>query len=217
MSDLFGRRFAAVLFDMDGTLIDSTPAVERSWAQWFTERGFAADSFSRFHGVPAADIVATFVPDPAEREVAVRRINDLELADLEGIVALPGALEAFAVLPAERVAIATSCTRPLAEARIRAGELPRPRVLVTADDVEHGKPSPDPFLVAAAGLGVRPDQCLVVEDAAAGLAAGRAAGCATLAVLTGGVELPADLSVRDLSEISWQVDDSGITLAPRIL
>ena len=183
LEDLAARSFAAVLFDMDGTLIDSTPVVDRSWLRWAQEEDVDPARLAGMHGVPAAGIVERLLP-PERRAAAVRRIDAIELADTEGITVLPGAAEALVALPRGRAAIATSCTRPLALARIAATSLAAPEVVVTADDVERGKPDPAPYLLAAARLGVQAARCLVVEDAPSGLASARAAGCATLAVAT---------------------------------
>ncbi|MFI2702272.1 HAD-IA family hydrolase [Cellulosimicrobium composti] len=176
------RTFDAVLFDMDGTLIDSVPAVERSWRRWAAEHGLPdADEFQVQHGTPARTLIAALLPEDRV-EAAYDRIHALELDDNEGVTILPGTRDALAALPPERSAIVTSCTRPLAAARMAASGLVAPSVVVTADDVAHGKPDPDPFLLGARRLGVDPRRCLVVEDAPAGVASGRAAGCAVLVV-----------------------------------
>jgi sugar-phosphatase len=168
-----GRTFDAVLFDMDGTLIDSVPAVDRSWKRWAAEQGFPdAEDFQIQHGTPARALIARLLP-PERVDAAY---------DNEGVTILPGTRDALAALPDERRAVVTSCTAPLAAARMAASGLEAPRVLVTADDVAHGKPAPDPFLLGAERLGVDPARCLVVEDAPAGIASARAAGCAVLAV-----------------------------------
>lgn len=177
-----GRTFDAVLFDMDGTLIDSVPAVDRNWRRWAAEHGLPdPDDFQIQHGTPARTLIAELLPADLV-EPAYERIHALELADNEGVTILPGTRDALATLPASRQAIVTSCTGPLAAARMAASGLAAPSVLVTADDVARGKPDPDPFLLGAELLGVDPTRCLVVEDAPAGIAAARAAGCATLAV-----------------------------------
>lgn len=207
-----GRHFAAVIFDMDGTLIDSTPAVARSWLRWAGEYGIPPEKLLGNHGVPAESIVASLLPG-GDTGAALNRIGELELSDLDGVVPLPGAVEALDVLGG-RAAIATSCTAPLADARLRAAGITRPAVLVTVDDVERGKPAPDPFLAAARALGVDPADCLVVEDAPQGLRGARAAGCATLAVVTttDRSELEADLVVENLSRVQWQIADEGIAV-----
>jgi sugar-phosphatase len=203
----------AVLFDMDGTLIDSTPAVARSWARWGELWGVGNVYASHEHGRPARAIVAEHVP--ADRVAAAfDSIEGLEIADTDGIVVLPGARELLGALPRDRWAIVTSCSRPLAEARIAAVGLDPP-VLVTADDTAVGKPAPDPFLEAARRLGVHPADCLVVEDAPAGLAAGRAAGAVTLAV-HGTVDpalLTADLIAASLADVVVSVLPDGIQVA----
>jgi sugar-phosphatase len=213
MGSLAGRRFAAVIFDLDGTLVDSTPAVLRCWIRWAEGEGIDPVRLVHSHGIPAQEIVARLLP-PGRRAAALRRITDLELADTHDITVLPGAAEALRALPRDRSAIATSCTRPLAEARIAASGLVRPDVVVTVDDVMVGKPAPDPFLCAAERLLVDPRSCLVVEDAPSGITAARAAGCATLAVTTTtpAERLEADLVVPDLTGVQWETTDGGIGL-----
>jgi sugar-phosphatase len=133
LGTLGGRTFAAVLFDMDGTLIDSIPAVVRSWVRWADEHGVDPRRLQGFHGVPARGVVAAVLP-PERVDAAFDRIEEIEAADTEGITVLPGALAALAALSGEveRCAIATSCTRPLADARLAETRLPTPRVVVTA-------------------------------------------------------------------------------------
>ncbi len=215
-SRLAGRRFAAVLLDMDGTLVDSTAAVVRSWVTWALERGIDPRRLEGYHGVPAAAIVRELVAGD-DVEAATARIDELELLDVDGITVLPGAAEALSALPTGRAAIVTSCVRPLADARIGAARLQRPSVVVTADEVEHGKPHPEPFLLGAARLGVDPADCLVVEDAPSGLAAARAAGMATLAVTTTTPreQLDADVVVPTLADVRLVVHDDGVEVLAR--
>jgi sugar-phosphatase len=203
--------FEAVIFDLDGTLIDSTPAVIRAWNAWADEYGLAPADLGRHHGVPSASIVRAVMPKDLH-EAALLRIAELELADLHDIVVLPGATEALASLTRAKNAIATSCTVPLAQARIAAAELVPPTVIVTADDVVNGKPHPEPFLQAAQLLDADPRRCLVVEDAPKGLEAAQAAGCFTLAVVTTTPreELDADAIVSDLSEVRFEANHEGI-------
>jgi mannitol-1-/sugar-/sorbitol-6-phosphatase len=217
LGGLEDRDFGAVLFDMDGTLVDSTPNVVRSWVRWAQEEGIDPRRLAGFHGVPSRSIVEHLLP--AERvEAAVTRIDALELADTDGITVLPGALEALKALADEpdRCAIATSCTVPLARARITATAIPAPRVVVTADDVDRGKPHPDPYLLAAQRLGVDPRDCLVVEDAPGGLESARAAGCATLALTTttAPADLFADAVVATLADVTFTVAGGRVRLSP---
>ncbi len=183
LDELAALRFEAVLFDMDGTLIDSGAVVVRSWHRWAAEEGLDPAVLAGAHGIPSAQIVERLLP-PERRVAATARIDAIEVSDTDGIVVLPGAREALAALPVGRVAIATSCSRPLADVRIAATALPAPSVVVTADETSRGKPDPAPYLLAAQRLGVDPARCLVVEDAPAGITAGRAAGCAVLAMAT---------------------------------
>jgi sugar-phosphatase len=216
LGPLADRTFAAVVFDMDGTLIDSTPVVIRSWTRWAVEHGIPPEELLFHHGVPAAGVVAAVLPDH-QYESALARINEIELADEDEIALMPGAREALDALATSPRAIATSCTRPLAAARIRLSGIVPPPVLITASDVERGKPNPDPFLAAAKGLGVDPARCLVVEDAPAGVEAARAAGCTSLAVATtvDADELSAaDLVIPDLSAVRFVPGPDGIRLAP---
>lgn len=220
LGGLEDRDFAAVLFDLDGTLIDSTPNVVRSWVRWAQEEGIDPRRLAGFHGVPARSIVEHLLP-PERTDAAVTRIDELELADTDGITVLPGALDALQALSAggdgpDRCAIATSCTVPLARVRIGATAIPAPRVVVTADDVARGKPHPDPYLLAAQRLGVDPADCLVVEDAPGGLESARAAGCATLALTTttAPADLFADAVVATLADVTLTVAGARVRINP---
>jgi mannitol-1-/sugar-/sorbitol-6-phosphatase len=177
-------RCSALLFDMDGVLIDSTPAVARVWAQWATEHGFDPDEVVRLaHGRPSRTTIRELLPncDVASEDYEVER---REMEDLDGVVLLPGARSLLDSLPPERWTIATSCTRPLAEVRLRAAGLPVPKTMITSSDVKIGKPDPEPYLNAAAKLGFPAFDCIVVEDAAAGVVAGKAADARVIAFLT---------------------------------
>lgn len=175
---------AAILFDMDGVLIDSTPAVARVWSQWALERGFDPEQVVRLaHGRPSISTIRDLLPN-AEHEAENREVERREIADLEGVVPLPGARRLLASLPQERYAIVTSSTRKLAEARLQAAELPVPKFFVTSTDIVNGKPHPEPYLKAAAKLGADPRECIVVEDVPSGIRSGKAAGARVIAFPT---------------------------------
>jgi sugar-phosphatase len=177
-------RCRGVLFDLDGVLVDSTPAVARVWAGWAREHGFDPDEVvKKAHGRPSITTIRELLPH-AEHEAENREVERREIADVEGVVPLPGAMELLQALPLERWAIVTSCTRALAHVRIGAAGLPQPRHLVAATDVKHGKPDPEPYLKGAQILGVVGSECIVVEDAPAGIRAGKAAGARVLALRT---------------------------------
>ncbi|HEX6822858.1 MAG TPA: HAD family hydrolase [Candidatus Sulfotelmatobacter sp.] len=174
----------ALLFDMDGVLINSTPAVARVWSRWAIERGFKPEEVvARAHGRPSLTTVKEFLPD-ADHDAENREVERREIEDLEGVVPLPGALELLSSLPDDRWTIVTSCTRALAEVRIRAAGLPLPRKLVTSNDITNGKPHPDPYLKGASKLGFSPSDCVVVEDVPAGVRSGKAAGAKVIAFTT---------------------------------
>ena len=173
-----------MLFDLDGVLVDSTPAVARVWAGWAGEHGFDPDEVvKKAHGRPSITTIRELLPH-ADQEAENREVERREITDVEGVVPLPGALELLRALPLERWAIVTSCTRQLAGVRIAAAGLPQPKHLVTATDVHRGKPDPEPYLKGAQFLGVPAVNCLVIEDAPAGIRAGKAAGARVVALRT---------------------------------
>jgi len=171
------RDYAAFLFDMDGTILTSIIAAERVWAAWARSHGLDVDVFlPTIHGKRSVDTVRGLgLPDidPIEES---HRITLAEIDDVDGIEAIAGVAAFLATLPPERWAIVTSAPRALAQARIAAAGLPLPPVLVAAEDVQNGKPAPDPFLLGAEKLGMRPQECLVFEDTLAGLQSAAAAG-----------------------------------------
>jgi sugar-phosphatase len=200
-------RCRGVLFDMDGVLVDSTPAVARVWSGWAQEHGLEADEVvRRAHGRPSIATIREMLPE-ADHEAENDEVERREIEDVEGVVALPGAEDILRALPAERWAVVTSATKALAEVRIRAGGLPLPENIVTADDITHGKPNPEPYFKGSRLLRVAPGECVVVEDAPAGIRAGKAAGARVIALRTTAKDAEllaagADWIVNDLSEIS---------------
>ncbi|YAL83857.1 HAD-IA family hydrolase [Dermacoccaceae bacterium W4C1] len=208
-----GRTFAAVLFDNDGTLVDSGDSATLAWVAWAQEYDVSLTTLAGVHGLPARDIIARVAPH-LDQGPALQRIIDLETEDVSGVVALPGAQAALAAC-AGRSALVTSATRELALARVAEAGLVVPEIVVSAEDITRGKPDPEPFLKAASELGVAPADCLVAEDAPAGIAAARAAGMTSLAVITtseSADELHADLVVPDLSHVRFLPSADGITV-----
>lgn len=174
-------RCRGVLFDMDGILISSIGSVERSWTKWAGMRGVdPVYACKTAHGRRAIETAALLRPD-LDSEAELRLIEDIELADGEGLAVLPGVMNLLRALPENRWAVVTSATRRLAKIRLGQAGIPATRHLVTGDDVVQGKPDPAPYLVGAAMLGVPPKECVVFEDAESGTKAGRAAGCTVIA------------------------------------
>lgn len=175
---------SALLFDMDGVLIDSTPAVTRVWRRWAVKHRFDPEEvITHAHGRPSISTIREYLPN-ADHDAENREVERQEIEDLDGVIALPGVLQLLASLPPDRWAIVTSCTRDLAKVRIRAAGLPLPKLFLTATDVTNGKPHPEPYLKAAQGLGFPPEHCVVVEDVPAGIRSGKSAGMRVIALQT---------------------------------
>ena len=176
------------LFDLDGTLVDSTAAVMNSWITMANEAGIPLEALAGHHGIPAAQTIRNVIPDREEAEIQkwIRRVTDLEISDIEGVRAVPGALELLAELNHREIpwTIVTSCTTDLAIARTRAGKIPMPANSVTFDQVSRGKPFPEPFILGADRLGLQTDQCWAIEDAPGGVTSAKEAGCTVAGVLT---------------------------------
>ena len=194
-------RVQAVLLDMDGTLVDSDAAVDRAWRTWAVEYGVdLGDGPPIAHGMPALGNVLRLRPDltPEQAAAAAGRQLELQYDDVADVTAAPGAAELLGELDRLGLpwAIVTSADPTLARVRLAAARI-RPPLLVTADDVRVGKPDPEGYLLAARKLGADPRRCLVVQDAAAGVRAGRAAG-ATVAALKG---VPADIQIAGLDQL----------------
>ncbi len=172
-----GRSYAAFLFDMDGTLLDSSIVVERVWRDWAGRHGVDAEALLAVsHGVQCHDTMRRFAPAGVDIAAEARRFHDAELVDTEGVVEIAGARALISGLDPSRWAVVTSAPRELAKVRLAAAGLPVPDLLIAAEDVQRGKPDPEGFLKAAALLGVPIGECLVFEDSPAGVAAANAAG-----------------------------------------
>lgn len=211
-SPLEGRSFDAVIFDLDGTLIDSHAAMIRAYSRWGEEFGVDLSVLPGLLGMPSR-VTAERLLDEDRVDAGVARIEELGVIDTDGVIALPGALESLQQL-GHRAAIATSCTTPLMEARVGAAGLPFPGVVVTRDQVNEGKPHPESFLLAAERLGVDPSRTLVVEDAPAGVAGARAAGASVLGILStkSADDLEADAHVAHLGDVTWEITEEGVRL-----
>ena len=209
MSEVVRVETKGLLFDMDGVLISSIGSVVRCWRIWAKQYGIPnADTYEVPHGVRAIDIVRSLRPDidPVE---GLRVIEDLEIADTADLTVLPGAKELLESLPTEKWAIVTSATKRLMLGRLEAAGLPAPDRIVSADDVERGKPDPEPYRKGAELLGYTPAECVVVEDAPSGVGAGKAAGSRVLGVI-------GTHTLEQLEQADWVVSSlQKITATPK--
>jgi sugar-phosphatase len=211
-TDLTDRPFAAFLFDMDGTILSSIAAAERVWARWAARHGLDVAAFlPTIHGMRSVETVRRLNLPGVDAEAEAAAITREEMDDVEGIEPIAGVHAFIATLPAGRWAVVTSAPRALALRRIAAAGLPLPGLMIAAEDVTRGKPAPDCFELAAARLGVSARDCLVFEDAPAGIAAGESAG-ASVVVITATHAHPlhtAHLAVRDYATLANRVDTAG--------
>ena len=193
----------ALLFDNDGVLVDSHGSVETCWAQWALEFGITGLGIADFHGTRAQDTVLSLVGKERFEE-ANNRINELEQVSAHETLPMPGAKELLPTLPVDRWTICTSANSRLGRARLEGAGLPIPKHLVTGDDVERGKPAPDPYLLGARRLGFSASDCVVFEDAQAGALAARAAGVhMVIGVSALALSTDADIVIEDLVGISF--------------
>ncbi len=211
-------RCKAFLFDLDGVLVDSRAVVERTWRRWAERHHVDPDALLRIaHGRRTMDTLEVAAPHLALDE-EVEWLDATELQDVEGLRVVPGADQLLSVLPPGRWAIVTSCTRALAQLRLESVGLPVPSVLVVSEEVKHGKPAPDGYQLGAARLGYRPEECLVVEDAPAGVKAGRSAGARVLALTTthpAGDLIGAEAMIPDFSAIEVHAEHDAFIVSPR--
>ena len=201
-----------LLFDMDGVLISSIASVNRCWRRWAAHYGVPdAEHFEIAHGTRAVDIIRMLKPEFSQDEVmaGLRLIEDMEIDDVADLKVLPGVRALLASLPPERWTIVTSATRRLMVGRLKAAELPFPKQLIAGDDVVQGKPHPEPYQKGAALLGLRPADCVIVEDAPSGVGAGVAAGCRVLGVL--GTHAAEKLSAAGASWVVASLEDMKVT------
>jgi sugar-phosphatase len=200
----------AILFDLDGVLVDSTGSVTRQWRWWAEEHNIDPQKVLEIaHGVRSIEIIRKMAPhlDP---QAEVARLEKREADDQEGVAVMPGAADLLKAIPEGRWCVVTSGTRYLATARLKLANLPTPKVLVCADDVSSGKPDPEPYLMGAKLLGMNPAECLVIEDAPAGIRAAHAGGMKAVGITStypASELLEADAVVQELAQI--KIKSSG--------
>lgn len=204
----------AVLFDMDGTLVDSTEVVELLWARFADRYGVDPAALLRYaHGRQTGDTVARFLPSGHDVDAVTAAFEEVELVTTDGVKEIPGARRLLDELAGARVAVVTSAPRALAEVRLTAAGVGIPEVLVSSEDVTKGKPDPEGYLTAASRLGVAATDCLVIEDAEAGIRAGLASGARVLVVGSHSSATADPLPhVADLGQVVAALVDGGIRL-----
>jgi sugar-phosphatase len=212
---VFDRAFGAFLFDMDGTVLNSIAAAERIWAAWAVRHGVDVETFlPTIHGVRAIDTITRLNLPGVDAEAQAAFITEAEIEDVEGIVEIPGAAAFLNCLPKDRWAMVTSAPRDLALRRMAAAAIPEPAVMITAEDVQAGKPDPAGYLLAAKRLGLEPRDCLIFEDATVGIQAAEAAG-APLMIITTTHQHPletAHATLASYADIRVAVDSNGLHL-----
>ena len=217
-SAIEARVFGAFLFDMDGTILSSIAAAERVWTHWAERHGLDVAAFlPTIHGVRAVDTIRRLELPGVDAEREAEALTRAEIEDVEGVEPIAGATAFLSSLPTDRWAIVTSAPRDLARARLAAAHIPPPAVLVTAEDVTRGKPQPDCYLFAAWKLGRDVRQCLIFEDAAAGIRAAEATGAA-VAVVSATHSRPLvthHFTVASFDDLQLQVDEVGLRLVDR--
>lgn len=210
---MFNRRYRAFLFDMDGTLLNSMAAAERVWSLWAERHGLDVAAFLKtIHGARAIDTITRQALPNVDPEVEAQWITEAEVNDVEGVVAIPGAVTFLNSLPGDQWAVVTSAPRELALRRLQAAGIAPPLVLVTAEDVAAGKPNPACYALGAQRLGVPVQTCLVFEDAPVGIRAGEAAG-ADVMVVTATHHAPMSTehpSIDGYQQLTVQRDADGL-------
>lgn len=209
------RRFAALLFDMDGTLISSIASAERTWSRWAAAHGLDVATFlPTIHGVRSVETIRRLNLPGVDPEAEAAAITRAEMEDVGDVTEIPGARAFLATLPPDRWAIVTSAPRGLARRRLEAADMPTPTLMIAAEDVAQGKPAPDCFLLAARRLEIAAAECCVFEDAPAGIRAAEAAG-ASLVVVTATHHEPAPAghpAIADYRRLRAVADPDGIRL-----
>ncbi len=203
---------SAILFDLDGVLVDSTGSVDRQWRAWAREQGIDEQKvIDVAHGVRTIEVIRRVAPH-MDAETEVLRLEQREADDHDGVSLMPGAIELVGSIPEGQWGVVTSGTRLLASARLQWAGLPLPRVLVTAEDVTNGKPHPEPYLRGAQLMGAKPEDCLVIEDAPAGIQSAQAGGMKVVGLTStyGAPQLQAaDAVVQKLAQVQVRKDGPG--------
>jgi mannitol-1-/sugar-/sorbitol-6-phosphatase len=211
---------AAILFDLDGVLVDSTASVGRVWKRWAEQQGLDADTVIRAaHGRRTVETIRLCAPH-INAESALKLVEQMEIDDTPDLAVVNGARELLAAIPDDRWAVVTSGTKALATSRLKAAGLPAPAVLVTGDDVGNGKPHPEPYLKGAELLGFEAASCVVFEDTPPGIESGHAAGMRVVALTTTYLReklRTADLIVPSLAAVQLATSDHGLTLWARLV
>lgn len=212
----------AILFDLDGVLIDSSSCITRHWQEWANQHDLDIHQIMHIaHGMRTIETIRAVAPD-LDAEEETRRFTAHEIADTQGVVAIAGAAETLAALPTQAWALVTSGSRELVMARLARTGLPVPGVLVSGDDVRQGKPSPEPYLAAARKLGLTAARCIVIEDAPAGVESGKKAGMRVVGIAATHprealLERGADVVVEALTNLRIRVTNAGHLLAVETL
>ncbi|MBO3732155.1 HAD-IA family hydrolase [Glycomyces niveus] len=205
---------SVLLFDMDGTLVDSTASVERAWGRFAARHGLEASAILAVaHGRPTIEVVAEFAPRGVDVVAETDRIEAEEIDRTDGISEVPGSAALLRGLDRDRWAVVTSATRALTLRRLAAVGIPLPKILVAADDVTRGKPHPQPYMLAAKALGFDASEAVVFEDAPAGLASAKAAGAATVVVGDYEGEVADGLPrIADMRSVTVSANGSGLSV-----
>ncbi len=205
----------AVIFDLDGVLVNSNPISERHWAIWAKENDIPIEKILAIHhGRPTVQTIRAVAPHLDAERIAAEK-ERVEADDIDGLTRYDGTLELLTSLPAHRWAIATSGTRRTAYKRLTVVGLPIPQVFITADDVKNGKPAPDPYRQAIEGLGFAPQDCVVIEDAPAGIASAKSAGAKVIAVTSTSKReklAEADFVIEAFSALSIKTSEGELVL-----
>lgn len=203
--------FKGLLFDLDGTLVNSLPAVDRAWRTWATEYGLDPDYVApRIHGKRAVDSIALLAPHADQRE-AFLRLEHLEATDTDGVVPMPGALDFIGLLEGIPWGIVTSGSSPIANPRLRAGGISAPTVFVTAEQISRGKPDPEPFLEGARRLNLLPDEIVAFEDTLAGVRSAKSAGMKVVG-LSDEAAQEADGQISDYGQLTLDTSSTPFIL-----